>query len=154
MPLSDLLIPGGALIGLRAPTKKAFLQLLAEAIAPAAGASPHAVLDALLERERLGTTGFGDGTAIPHGRLEGLKRPLGLVVRLDAPVEYDSIDGIPVDLAFVLLTPLDQGTVHLKALASVSRALRDRALVAKLRGAGSADAVLAILGEAPQTRAA
>lgn len=154
MVLSDLLVPGGAVTGLRASSKKALFQALAERIAPAAGVSAEVAAQAITDRERLGSTGFGGGTAIPHGRLPGLERPLGLVALLDTPVDYEALDGAPVDLVFLLLTAPERGAEHLKTLARVSRALRDRALVAKIRGAGSADAILAILGETPQTRAA
>ena len=102
------------------------------------------VADRLQDRERLGTTGFGGGVAIPHGRLAGLDRIKASFVRLEKPIDYGAIDDLPVDLVFMLLSPEDAGVDHLKALAQVSRRLRDRAFVAKLRGAGSPDALYAL----------
>jgi PTS system nitrogen regulatory IIA component len=97
------------------------------------------------EREKLGSTGFGGGIAIPHGRLDGLKRVCGVFARLSKPVDFAAVDELPVDLVFMLLSPTGAGAEHLKALACVSRKLRDRGFAAKLRGAGSNDAVYALL---------
>ena len=105
------------------------------------------LFDRLLERERLGSTGIGGGIAIPHGRLGQLAKPVGLFARLAAPVDFDSIDERPVDLVFLLVAPEGAGADHLKALARVSRLLRDRALVEKLRATDSADALFALLVE-------
>ena len=101
--------------------------------------------EALLERERLGSTAFGRGLAIPHARIAGLSGVRGLFIQLAKPVDFDAVDALPVDLAFVLLSPVDAGADHLKALAQVSRFLRDDAAVARLRGARSAEALYAIL---------
>ena len=103
------------------------------------------VTDGLVERERLGTTAVGGGIAIPHARLPGLERIVGAMARLTPAVPLDAPDELPVDLVFVLLSPADAGADHLKALARVSRALRDRSLVAKLHGAGSRDALFSLL---------
>lgn len=108
------------------------------------GLDAHQVIERLTERERLGSTGFGAGVAIPHGKVDGLTRVVGMFARLAAPIDFQAIDDLPVDLAFCLLSPPDAGADHLKALAQVSRWLRDAGFVAKLRGAGSDDAVFAI----------
>ena len=102
------------------------------------------VADGLAAREKLGSTGFGGGVAIPHARLPGLARVRGLFLRLAQPIEYKALDDAPVDLVFALLSPPDAGADHLKALAQVSRRLRDIGFVAKLRGAGSTDALYAL----------
>lgn len=152
--LDSLVAPGGVIADARVPTKRALFALLAERAAALTHAAPAAVLDAILEREKLGTTGFGGGVAIPHGRLPGLAHPVAIVVRIDPPVEYEALDGAPVDLAVLLLTAAEHGADHLKTLARLSRALRDRALLAKLRGATGADAMLALLAGSPRTQAA
>ena len=131
--------------GVLVQTKKALFQHLASRAAEFTGIEPERVADRLADRERLGSTGFGGGVAIPHGRIEGLTRVTGLFVRLATPVDFRAIDGSPVDLVFLLLSPPTDGVDHLKALARVSRRLRDRAFVAKLRGAGSRDALYALL---------
>jgi PTS system nitrogen regulatory IIA component len=152
--LADLVAPGGVLVAARVPTKKALFALLAERAAALSGIPAAVVIDAVLEREKLGTTGFGGGVAIPHGRVDGLTRPQAVVARLDPPVPYDALDGAPVDLAVLLLTAADHGAEHLKTLARLSRALRDRPLLAKLRGAAGADAMFAVLSGEPSVRAA
>ena len=124
--------------------KKALFQALAGIAERSMGLAAKDVLDRLQERERLGTTGFGGGVAIPHGRLPGLDGIRAAFVRLVRPIDYGAIDDLPVDLVFMLLSPVDAGADHLKALAQVSRRLRDRAFVAKLRGAGSTDALYAL----------
>lgn len=124
--------------------KKTLFQALGGIAERALGLSAKEVVERLQERERLGTTGFGGGVAIPHGRLVGLDRIRAAVVRLEKPIDYGAIDDLPVDLVFMLLSPDDAGVDHLKALAQVSRRLRDRAFVAKLRGAGSPDALYAL----------
>ena len=108
------------------------------------GLDTHQVIERLTERERLGSTGFGSGVAIPHGKVDGLTHVVAMFARLTTPIDFQAIDDLPVDIAFCLLSPPDAGADHLKALAQVSRWLRDPAFVAKLRGAGSDDAVFAI----------
>ncbi len=142
---SDLLHPDAVLARVSAPTKKHLLQILAGAAATAYGLDAAIVVETLLEREKLGSTGFGGGIAIPHGRVEGLERVVGVVAQLAQPVDYQAIDDLPIDLSFMLLSPPQAGADHLKALARVSRSLRDRAFVAKLRGSGSPDALYALL---------
>ena len=112
------------------------------------------IADAIGERERLGSTGFGGGVAIPHGKLAGLDRVYALVARLSAPVDYKAIDGGKVDLVFLLLSPPDTGAEHLKALAAISRLVRHAPTVEKLRGARSRDALAAVLLGADERDAA
>ena len=142
---SDILSPDAVIAGLVVRGKKALFQLLGETAAGVIALDPKLVVDRLAERERLGSTGFGGGVAIPHGKIDGLERVVGIFVQLDQPVDFRAIDDLPVDLVFALLSPPQAGVDHLKALARVSRRLRDRAFVAKLRGAGSPDALYALL---------
>jgi PTS system nitrogen regulatory IIA component len=118
------------------------------------GYEPQAIVETVAERERLGSTGFGGGVAIPHGKLAELDRVYALVARLAAPIDYKAIDGTPVDLVFLLLSPPDAGAEHLKALAAVSRLVRHGATVEKLRGARTRDAMAAVLMGAEERDAA
>jgi PTS system nitrogen regulatory IIA component len=128
-----------------AANKKALFQQLAMAASRKTGVPAKTIVAALSERERIGSTGFGAGTAIPHGKIEGLPQVFGYFARLNAPIPFQSVDDMPVDLVFLLLSPPDAGVDHLKALAGVSRVLRDRGTLAKLRGARSRDAIFALL---------
>ena len=132
-------------LDLAAGNKRALLNQLAQIAAQRLGVDPGQIADAIAERERLGSTGFGGGVAIPHGKLDGLDRVYGLVARLAHPIDYKAIDGEPVDLVFMLLSPPNSGAEHLKALAAISRAVRHAATVEKLRGARSRDALAAVL---------
>jgi PTS system nitrogen regulatory IIA component len=143
--IADLVTPRGVVAQLRALTKRQVLQELARRAATMTGILDKRIYDALAERERLGTTGIGTGVAIPHCRLPELTRLYGMFARLERPVPFEAIDDQPVDLVFLLLAPADAGAEHLKALARVSRLLRDRAMCEKLRGANSADALYALL---------
>ena len=143
--LSDLLVPEAVLSGSVAGSKKKLFALLGEAAASAYRLDAALVTGRLGAREKLGSTGFGGGIAIPHGKIEGLPGVRGLFIRLERPLDFASVDELPVDLVFTLLSPPEAGADHLKALARVSRRLRDRAFTAKLRGAGSADALYALL---------
>ena len=125
--------------------KRSLLQQLAHLSGQRLGIDSTAILASLNEREQLGSTGFGQGVAIPHGKIEGLPRIYGMFSRLAEPIDFKAIDGKPVDLIFLLLSPPDAGAEHLKALATVSRVFRDRQTVAKLRGARSKDALFALL---------
>lgn len=142
--ISSLLVPGAVAAGANITTSKALFQQLGQVAEREYGLSATDVVDRLTERERLGSTGFGGGVAIPHGKIDGLTQVVGLFIQLAQPVDVKAIDDLPVDLVFCLLSPPDAGSEHLKALAQVSRWLRDRAFVAKLRGAGSADAIYAL----------
>jgi PTS system nitrogen regulatory IIA component len=147
--IADLLAgPDAVLACVKASGKKALLAELAAKAAARYGLDERRLFDRLLERERLGSTGIGGGIAIPHGRMANLTKPVGLFARLGHPVDFDSIDERPVDTVFLLLAPEGAGADHLKALARVSRLLRDRSLVEKLRATDKADALFALLVEA------
>ena len=143
--LSDIVTTQAVESDFAAANRKALFQHLAAAAARLTGLPAKRILAALNKRERTGSTGFGGGAAIPHGRVEGLPGVFGYFARLSAPIDYDAVDGLPVDLVFLLLSPPDAGVDHLKALASVSRTFRDRQILAKLRGARSKDALFALL---------
>lgn len=145
MDFANLLQPAAVMLDAAATTRRAALERLAQLLADATGAPPGDVLAALLAREEAGITGFGDGTAVPHGRLAGLNRVAAAVLRLAQPVDWGAVDGLPVDLVVGLIGPEEAGAEPLKALALVSRSLRDRALVAKMRGAEDAAALWALL---------
>lgn len=154
MDIADLITPAAVIPNLRATSKKQALQDLAKKAAELTGQNERAVFDVLLERERLGTTGVGNGIAIPHGKLPALPRLYGLFARLERPIHFESIDEQPVDLIFLLLAPESAGADHLKALARVSRLLRDKGVCEKLRGTENSDALFALLTESPASRAA
>ncbi len=154
MEIVDLLSAEGVVANLKVSSKKQTLQELAQRAAVVTGAEERAIFDVLLERERLGTTGVGNGIAIPHGKLSEIERLYGLFARLEVPVEFEAIDEQPVDLIFLLLAPEEAGADHLKALARVSRLLRDKAMCEKLRGADESDALFALLTESTNTHAA
>lgn len=148
---SDLLRPDAIVSGLATTSKKVLLQQIGTLAAPIVGVEARLLIERLAERERLGSTGFGGGVAIPHSKLPGLDAPTGVFARLAQPIDFGAVDGMPVDLVFALFSPEQAGSDHLKALARVSRRMRDRAFLAKLRGAGSRDALVALF-TAPETR--
>ena len=154
MEIADLISPQSVVPNLRATSKKQALQELARRAAEITELPERAIFDVLLDRERLGTTGVGNGIAIPHGKLPELQRLYGLFARLERPIGFDSIDEQPVDLIVLLLAPESAGADHLKALARVSRLLRDKSVCEKLRGTDSAEALYALLTESPASRAA
>jgi PTS system nitrogen regulatory IIA component len=154
MEITDLLDPSGVIANLRVTSKRQALQELARRASAIAGQDEHKIFETLWEREQLGTTGIGSGTAVPHGRLAGLARPMALFARLEKPLDFDAIDGQPVDLIFLLLTPAEAGADHLKALARLSRLLRNRAISSKLRGTESADAIYSLLIDRAASHAA
>ncbi|HMM14710.1 MAG: PTS IIA-like nitrogen regulatory protein PtsN [Parvibaculum sp.] len=153
MELEDLVSPEGVIAHLKVTSKKQALQELAQRAAALTGVSERTVFETLLERERLGSTGVGQGIAIPHGKLSQLTRLHGLFARLDTPVDFDSVDDQPVDLIFLLLAPESAGADHLKALARISRLLRNQAVVEKLRASDDPAALFAILTEPAATSA-
>ena len=154
MQLSDFLDFDAIKTALPGGNKRSLLQQLANAAAQRLDRDPAEILASIVERERLGSTGLGQGVAIPHGKLEGLTRIYGLFARLAEPVDYKAIDGAPVDLVFLLLSPPDAGAEHLKALAAVSRLMRHAGIVEKLRGARTRDAMAAVLLGAEERDAA
>jgi len=154
MPLSDLLAPNAILPSLKAANKKQAIQELSAQAAKLIGADERKIFEILLQRERLGSTGIGHGVAIPHGKLPKIERIFGLFARLDRPIDFESLDGEPVDLIFLLLAPESAGADHLKALASIARLLRDPAIAKKLRNSRDANSLYVILTAPPATNAA
>jgi PTS system nitrogen regulatory IIA component len=147
MEISDLIAPEAVLAALKAQNKKQLLQELSVRAAPLMQLPERRIFETLIERERLGTTGVGQGIAIPHGRLTGISKISGMFARLEAPIDYEAVDRQPVDLVFLLLAPEDAGADHLKALARVSRLLRNQTVCEKLRAAQKSEALYAILTE-------
>jgi nitrogen PTS system EIIA component len=145
MPLSDLLAPNAVFPSLKATNKKQAIQELSAHAANLTGHDEREIFETLLRRERLGSTGVGGGVAIPHGKLPKLDRIVGLFARLDTPVDFESLDGEPVDLIFLLLAPEAAGADHLKALARIARLLRDAEAAKALRSARDANAAYALL---------
>ena len=150
----DLLAPRSIIAQLRVSSKKQALVEIARRAAVASGMPERPIYDALFERERCGSTGIGNGVAVPHGKLADLARLVGIFARLERPIPFEAIDDRPVDLVFALLAPADAVAEHLHALARISRLLRDRAVCQKLRGTDSADALYALLTDRGETQAA
>ena len=154
MHLTDFLDFDSIKTSLSGGNKRSLLQQLSQLAAQRIAAEPAAILASLNEREQLGSTGFGQGVAIPHGKIEGLNRIYCLFTRLSEPLEYKAIDGRPVDLVFLLLSPPDAGAEHLKALAAISRITRHVPTLEKMRGARSRDALIAVILGADERDAA
>lgn len=154
MSLHDLIDSDAIIASLKAPTKKQALQELSERASAVAGLPAREIFDALLQRERLGSTGVGGGIAIPHGKLPRVARMLGVFARLDRPIDYEALDGEPVDLIFLLLAPESAGADHLKALSRVARSLRDPSLTARLRATKDASGLFLLLTQDPTHHAA
>lgn len=147
MSLADILKPEGVIANLRARGKKQALQEISAAASKLSGFEAQHILEKLLARERLGTTGVGQGIAIPHAKLQEAGQVIGLFARLEHPIDFESIDERPVDLIFLLIAPEAGGAEHLRALARVSRLLRNQELCAKLRGSNERAALYALLTE-------
>lgn len=145
MSLNDLIQADAVLPALKVSTKKQALQEISERAAQVSGLSAREIFDALLQRERLGSTGVGAGVAIPHGKLPRADRIFGMFARLERPIDYDSLDGEPVDLIFLLIAPESAGADHLKALSRIARALRDPGLTARLRATRDASGLYLLL---------
>lgn len=154
MQLADFLDFDAIKTSFPSGNKRSLLQQLANLAAQRLGSGAAAIHATITEREQLGSTGFGHGVAIPHGKIDGLSQIYGLFVRLSESVDYKAIDGRPVDLIFLLLSPLDAGADHLKALAAISRVTRNAAILEKMRGARSRDALAAVLMGADERDAA
>lgn len=150
MPLLDFLDPQAVLPALRVNSKKQALQELAAHAACLTGLDATPVFEALLQRERLGSTGIGEGIAIPHGKIQGLPRIFGLMARLEKPIEFEALDGQQVDVLFLLLAPEGAGADHLKALSRVARVLREPGLIERVRATRDAAALYAIMTEFPK----
>ncbi len=149
MTITDLVAPEAILPTLKVNSKKQALQELAAKAARSTGRAEREVFEILLQRERLGSTGIGDGVAIPHGKLPKLNRLVGLFARLEKPIDFEALDGHPVDLIFLLLAPEAAGADHLKALARIARLLRDPAIAAKLRAATDAEILYRLITASP-----
>ena len=147
MEIADLLSPNAVVAHLKAANKKQVLQEVAAKAAALTGLPERRIFETLMERERLGSTGMGQGIAIPHGRIAGVSRMTGLFAQLANPVDFDAMDDQPVDLVFLLLAPVGAGADHLKALARVSRLLRNQSICEKLRVASDASALFSLLTE-------
>ncbi len=154
MDLSDLIEVSSVMPTLKANSKKQLLQLLAEKAAQVTGLTEREIFDTILQRERLGSTGVGNGIAIPHGKLRGIRKIIGVFARLETPVDFESLDDQPVDLVFLLLAPESAGADHLKALSRIARVLRDSDTVAKIRGSNDAAAIYTFLAQTPASHAA
>ena len=154
MDLSDLITPYGVIPSLKASNKKQVLQVLSDRAAELTGLSGVEIYNTLIQRERLGSTGVGGGIAIPHGKLPSLRKSFGVFARLEEPVDFDAIDEEPVDIVMLLLAPENAGADHLKALARISRLLRDPKSVEKLRGCRDRAALYAVLTEKAASHAA
>jgi PTS system nitrogen regulatory IIA component len=153
MQLADFLDLDAIKTSLPGGNKRSLLQQLANLASQRLGTEPATINAAINEREQLGSTGFGQGVAIPHAKIDGLAQIYALFARLGEPVDYKAIDGRPVDLIFLLLSPPDAGAEHLKALAAISRVTRDAATLERLRGARSRDALAAVLMGADEREA-
>jgi PTS system nitrogen regulatory IIA component len=145
MHLGDLIKPEAVIPSLKTKSKKQLLQELSARAARISGLQEREIFDVLWQRERLGSTGLGQGVAIPHAKLAGLKRIVGMFARLAEPVDFDAVDGEPVDIVFLLLAPEGAGADHLKALARISRLLREGPAVDKLRASKDSAALYAVL---------
>ena len=145
MAITDLVAPEAIIPALKVNGKKQALQELAARAAELTGLNERAIFEVLLQREKLGTTAVGYGVAIPHGKLANLNKIFGLFARLDRPVDFEALDGQPVDLVFLLLAPEGAGADHLKALARIARLLRDGDVAKKLRASRDAQALYAVL---------
>jgi PTS system nitrogen regulatory IIA component len=153
MPLTDIVAPNAVIPALKVNGKKQAIQELAARAAELCGQSERTIFEILLQREKLGSTGIGHGIAIPHGKLPKLERLFGLFARLDRAIDFESLDGQPVDLVFLLLAPEGAGADHLKALAQVARLLRDPETANKLRESRDAEALYAVLTMTPPAAA-
>ncbi len=154
MDLSDLVTQKSIMPALKAASKKQLLQMLSEKAAHITGLTERDVFDTIMQREKLGSTGVGNGIAIPHGKLKNIKNITGIFARLETPVDFEALDDEPVDLVFMLLAPESAGADHLKALSRIARILREADMVKKLRGTKDAAALFAFLTEQPNSHAA
>lgn len=155
MSISSVRIVSGTVaVKPAATSKNEIFSFLADMAATSYDLEKSSVVERLIQREKLGSTGFGGAVAIPHAKIDGLEECVGLFVRLETPMAFDAHDAQPVDLVFCLLSPVQGGADHLKALAEISRFLRDEDAVGKLRGANSADALYVLLTGLREQRAA
>ncbi len=153
MPTTDLVSPNAIIPAMKVNGKKQALQEIAAKAAELTGHNEKVIFEILLQREKLGSTGVGNGVAIPHGKLQKLGSVFGLFARLERPIDFEALDGQPVDLIFLLLAPEGAGADHLKALARVARLLRDPEVARKLRASNGAEAIYAVLAMPSATAA-
>jgi len=154
MPLIDILSPEAVISTLRVNGKKQALQEISERAAEISRLPAREIFDSILQRERLGSTGVGDGIAIPHGKLLKCQRIFGVFARLERAIDFEALDGMPVDLIFLLVAPESAGADHLKALATIARVLRNASLAAQLRATRDASALYSVLTMSPTSNAA
>ena len=154
MTLTDLISRDAIIPSLKVSSKKQALQELSEAAARQSGLPAREIFDALLQRERLGSTGIGNGIAIPHGKLAKVSQIFGVFARVDKPIDFEALDGEPVDLILLLVAPESAGADHLKALARAARLLRSQAITAKLRASRDAGMLFSILADEAKAHAA
>ena len=154
MSLNDLLTPDAVIASLRVNGKKQALQELSDRGAVVSGLPAREIFDSILQRERLGPTGVGDGIAIPHGKLAKCRRIFGVFARLERPIDFEALDGLPVDLLFLLIAPESAGADHLKALALIARKLRNPNFAAQLRATRDASAIYSMMTLTPTSHAA
>ena len=154
MSLNDLLTPDAVIASLRVNGKKQALQELSDRAAVVSGLPAREIFDSILQRERLGPTGVGDGIAIPHGKLAKCRRIFGVFARLERPIDFEALDGLPVDLIFLLIAPESAGADHLKALATIARKLRNANFAAQLRATRDASAIYSMMTQTPTSHAA
>lgn len=145
MKISDIMTVKSVVTGIKANNKRQLLQELSVKAAEITGINERTIFDTVLERENLGSTGFGGGTALPHGRIAELGKVFGIFAKLNTPVDFEAIDGKPVDLVFLLVSPEGSGADHLTALAQVSRILKDEATCNKLRASSGEDEIYSLL---------
>ncbi len=145
MKISEIMSVNSVMLSLKAGSKRQLLQELARKASELTGINERTVFDTILERENLGSTGFGGGTALPHGRLSELNKVCGIFARLSTAIDFDAVDNKPVDTVFLLLSPESSGADHLTALAQISRILKDENTCTKLRAAKSNEEVYALL---------
>jgi len=154
MGLDDLIRADAIIAALKASSKKQLLQIMAERAASITTLAERDIFETIFQREKLGSTGVGNGIAIPHGKLVELDKIVGVFARLQTPVDFEALDDQPVDLVFMLLAPENAGADHLKALSRIARLLRDGEIVAKLRNSYDCQAIYALLTEHPASHAA
>lgn len=145
MKISEIMTEKSVVVDSKASNKRQLLQELSLKAAELTGINERTIFDTILERENLGSTGFGSGTALPHGRIADINKVYGVFAKLNAPIEFEAIDGKPVDLVFLLISPEGSGADHLTALAQVSRILKDEATCSKLRAASHSDEIYSLL---------
>lgn len=154
MDLSDLVTQKSIMPSVKVASKKQLLQVLSEKAADITGLSERDIFDTIMQREKLGSTGVGNGIAIPHGKLKNVSHITGIFARLETPVDFEALDDEPVDLVFMLLAPETAGADHLKALSRIARILREPEMVSKLRATKDASALFAFLTAHPASYAA